>query len=294
MLVDGVFSGGGVKGFALIGAYQALEQNGITFKRLAGTSAGALIAALIAAGYKSREIIDMMNELTLKDLLDSRKAFLPSSLAKWLSLYWRMGLYKGDKLERWIEEKLLQKGIRTFSDLEQDALKLIASDLTNGKLLILPNDLQPYGINPQQFSVAKAIRMSCSLPYFFEPIKLETNQGKAIVVDGGVLSNFPIFLFDEEKQVKVRPVLGVKLSAKESEQKPRAIHNAIDLFPALFSTMKTAHDARYISRRHEKNIIFIPTKQIDTTDFELNEEKKEELIQFGFECTKKFLKTWCY
>lgn len=294
MLVDGVFSGGGIKGFALIGAYQALEKCGFRFKRLAGTSAGALIASLIAAGYTSQEITDMMNELKLEDLLDSRKTFLPIALAKWLSLYWYMGLYKGDKLEAWVEKKLLQKGIQTFSDLDESALKLIASDLTNGKLLVLPNDLQSYGINPHTFSVAKAVRMSCSLPYFFEPIKLTTNQGKTIVVDGGVLSNFPIFLFDEEKKIKKRPVIGIKLSAKESEQKPHKINNAVELFPALFSTMKAAHDARYISRRHEKNIVFIPIKQINTTDFQLNEEKKEDLIEFGFECTEKFLKTWSF
>jgi NTE family protein len=293
MLVDGVFSGGGIKGFALIGAYQALEKKGIIFKRLAGTSAGSLIAAMIAAGYSSDEIIDMMTELELKDLLDARITYLPTALAKWFMLYWKMGLYKGDKLENWIDDKLSQKGIRTFSNLETNTLQLIASDLTNGKLLVLPNDLAQYGINPLTFSVAKAVRMSCSLPYFFEPVKLKTDKGKIFVVDGGVLSNFPIFLFDEENKIKKRPVLGIKLSAKMSELKPHKIDNAIDLFAALFDTMKVSHDARYISRRHEKNIIFIPIQHMSTTGFQLDEGKKDELIKIGRDITEQFLKTWC-
>ncbi|KFL16373.1 hypothetical protein GT94_04495 [Geobacillus stearothermophilus] len=56
MNIDLVFSGGGVKGFALLGAYEAIEEKGLRWKRLAGTSAGALLAALLAAGYTAREI----------------------------------------------------------------------------------------------------------------------------------------------------------------------------------------------------------------------------------------------
>lgn len=294
MLIDGVFSGGGIKGFALVGAYQALEEKGFIFKRLAGTSAGALIAAFIAAGYKSNELVNVIHELNVKSLLDPRKIMIPSPLTKWLTLYWKMGLYKGNRLECWIEQKLAQKGIRIFADLERDALRLIASDITNGKMLVLPKDLEQYGIDPLSFSVAKAVRMSCSLPYFFEPVKLKAKNGKVIIVDGGVLSNFPIFLFDEENNLRKRPAIGVKLSARGSKHKQNKVNNAIDLFPALFETMKDAHDARYISRRHEKDIIFIPTRDVSTTEFHLSDEKKTELIQIGKKKTELFLKTWTY
>lgn len=294
MLIDGVFSGGGIKGFALVGAYQALEEKGFIFKRLAGTSAGALIAAFIAAGYKSNELVNVIHELNVKSLLDPRKIMISSPLTKWLTLYWKMGLYKGNRLECWIEQKLAQKGIRIFADLERDALRLIASDITNGKMLVLPKDLEHYGIDPLSFSVAKAVRMSCSLPYFFEPVKLKAKNGKVIIVDGGVLSNFPIFLFDEENNLRKRPAIGVKLSARGSKHKQNKVNNAIDLFPALFETMKDAHDARYISRRHEKDIIFIPTRDVSTTEFHLSDEKKTDLIQIGKKKTELFLKTWTY
>lgn len=65
--------------------------------------------------------------------------------------------------------------------------------------------------------------MSCSLPYFFEPVRLKINHRKIVIVDGGVLSNFPMWLFDRENVMKERPVLGIKLSPNINEQPPREI-----------------------------------------------------------------------
>ena len=77
-----------------------------------------------------------------------------------------MGLYKGERLEKWIAEKLRSRGIRTFADLPDQSLRIIASDLTNSTMLVLPDDLPKYHIDPNRFSVARAVRMSCSIPYF--------------------------------------------------------------------------------------------------------------------------------
>ncbi|MFD2446027.1 patatin-like phospholipase family protein [Bacillus sp. CGMCC 1.16607] len=295
MEIDGVFSGGGVKGLALIGAVCAIEKKGFTFKRVAGTSAGSIIAALIAAGYKSKEMFAMMDELNLTSFLDARRTLIPSAIAKWFLLYWRLGLYKGNELEAWIESKLAVRGIRTFSDIPPNTLRVIASDLTNGRLVVLPDDLPKYGVPIQSFSIAKAIRMSCSLPYFFEPVKLRTLEGNNIIVDGGVLSNFPMWLFDKENVKKERPVLGIKLSHGEQNQQPKnKINNAIQMFEALFETMKDAHDARYISRKHEKNIIFIPTEGILTTEFQLTDERKQTLFDLGEKQANQFFNRWSY
>jgi NTE family protein len=189
---------------------------------------------------------------------------------------------------------LAARGLRTFGDLAPDALRIIASDLTNGRLLILPDDLPKYGIDPRTFPVARAIRMSCSLPFFFEPVKLRDRVSTNIVVDGGVLSNFPMWLFDKDNVKKVRPVLGVKLSHHLTQQPTNKIKNALQMFDALFETMKDAHDSRYISRKHEKNIIFIPTEGSLTTEFQLTDEKKLELIELGKKNADKFFRSWCY
>lgn len=294
MNIDGVFSGGGIKGFALIGACEEIEERGFKFVRVAGTSAGSIIAALIAAGYTSKEIYQLIDEVDLTKLLDTRKTIIPFKLAKWLLLYWRLGLYKGNELEKWLRIKLEAKGLRTFSDLPPQTLRIIASDLSNGQMVVLPDDLPKYGISPGSFPIAKAIRMSCSIPYFFEPVRLRTKDGTNVLVDGGVLSNFPMWLFDQENIKKTRPVLGIKLSPSEYEHEKHKINNAIELFGALFETMKDAHDSRYISKKHAENIIFIPTEGIMTIEFHLTEEKKQELVNLGRERTKRFLNKWSY
>ncbi|WP_175991069.1 patatin-like phospholipase family protein [Bacillus sp. Marseille-Q1617] len=293
MDIDGVFSGGGVKGLALIGAYQAIEERGLRIKRVAGTSAGAIVAAFIAAGYSSSELKDIMEEMDIKKLLDTN-AFVSLPFIKWFRIYYRLGLYKGIALENWIEQKLKARGIYTFADLPEKSLRVIASDLSNGRLLVLPDDLEKYGISPKTFPVARAIRMSASLPYFFEPVKLRSLEGTSLLVDGGVLSNFPMWLFDRENIKKVRPVIGVKLSHNSIERPKNKIKNAIELYNALFQTMKDAHDSRYISRKHEKNIIFIPTEGVQTTEFELSKEKRSELFQMGKFQGELFLKQWTY
>lgn len=290
-----MFSGGGIKGFALIGAYEELETRGFQFKRLAGTSAGALIASLIAAGYTSEELNEILDEVAFETFLDERRTWIPFSLAKWFFLYKRLGLYKGERLQKWLASKLEKKGVRTFSDLPHQALRIIVSDLTNGRMVVFPDDLEEkYGIPAGTFSVAHAVRMSCALPYFFEPVKLRSSKGTSLMADGGILSNFPMWLFDEENVNKVRPVIGVKLSPSYQDHQKHEIRNAIGLFEALFETMRDAHDARYISRKHAKNIIFIPTEGVLTTEFMLDEERKQELITLGRSSATQFFKEWAY
>lgn len=292
MLIDGVFSGGGIKDFALIGAYQVLEEKGFQFHRLAGTSAGAILAGFIAAGYSGKEIERLLDEQNFKIFMDPRNTFLPFPFMKWFFLYWRMGLYQGNALEDWLTEKLAAKGIHSFGDLPEGSLKLIASDITNGKMLVLPDDLERYGIPTKTFSIARAIRMSCSIPFFFEPVKLNLDSGESLIVDGGVLSNFPIWLFDEPNGRKQRPVIGLKISRGHNETPVHIVNNSLNLFEALFSTMQSAHDSKYISRKHEKNIIFIPVEDTKTTDFDLSSDTKIALMEQGRKTTNNFLKNW--
>ncbi|MDR4948558.1 patatin-like phospholipase family protein [Neobacillus cucumis] len=294
MKIDGVFSGGGIKGFAILGAYEEIESRGFQFVRLAATSAGSIIAALIVAGYTSKEIYQLVDEFDLPKMLDTRKTIIPFSIAKWLLVYWKLGLYKGNELEKWMKEKLEAKGLRTFSDLPPDALRVIASDLSNGQLVVLPDDLEKFGINPRSFPIAKAIRMSCSIPYFYEPVKLRSNDGVNVIVDGGVLSNFPMWLFDTDTEKKVRPVLGIKTSPSEYEHEKHQIKNGIQLFGAIFETMKDAHDQRYISKKHVDNIIFIKAEGVSLTEFSITDEKKQKLFDIGRNHAKKFLDRWTY
>ncbi|MGM9927351.1 MAG: patatin-like phospholipase family protein [Bacillus sp. (in: firmicutes)] len=293
MQIDAVFSGGGIKGYSLIGAYQVLQEKGFVIQRCAGTSAGSILAALILAGYTGKEIEELFIQLELEKFLDSR---IVSNIPflKWLILYKKLGLYKGDRLEAWMDGKLKEKGISTFGDLPKGSLRIVASDVTNGTIAVLPDDLGKYHYDDETFSIAKAVRMSCSVPYFFEPVNLKSKKHPLYIVDGGVLSNFPMWLFDQENVKKLRPVLGIKLSGSKEELPPRKILNAIQMFGALFETMKDAHDNRYISRKHEKNIIFIPNQDTILLDMDIEIEKKKKLIQTGRSSAQQFLRSWTY
>ncbi|GAE24585.1 lysophospholipase-like family protein [Halalkalibacter wakoensis JCM 9140] len=298
MKVDGVFAGGGVKAFAFIGALQVMEEKGYEFDRIAATSAGSIIGALIKVGYTSEEIYTLLDQLDLEMFKDERMSILPFTLSKWLLLYFKLGIYKGNAFESWLRDVLAAKGVRTFGDLPKGSLKIIASDLTKGKLLVLPDDLEKYGVIPEKFPVARAIRMSCSIPYFFEPVKIydRGSGGKpSYIVDGGLLSNFPMWLFmDGNPKRWKKPAIGFQLKPELSEMPPKKIKNAVSMYRALFETMASAHDLKYIDEDHAKNIVFIPVLNVKATDFELSDEQKDKLIVLGREETNHFLKKWCY
>ncbi|ELK46246.1 patatin-like phospholipase family protein [Halobacillus sp. ACCC02827] len=293
MKVDGVFSGGGIKALAFIGALEELEEQGYKFRRLAGTSAGAILASLTAAGFTSTEIRQRVEKLSFEQLVDVSITDRLFPFLKWLLLYFRMGLYKGNKLEALLSEWLEEKGIRTFADLPEGSLKVICSDLTLGRIVVLPDDLKKvYGIDPATFSVAKAVRMSSGLPYFFIPVKIHGKRGKSFIIDGGVLSNFPLWIWEKADGCRTRPIIGMKLSDEPDKLPEQQISNAIQMFHALFKTMQQAHDARYISKTMSKDVIFIPVNDVETTDFHLSDAEKEALIELGHVHARKFLKRW--
>lgn len=294
MNIDCVFSGGGVKAFAYVGVLESMRDNNLHIVRTAGTSAGAIVASFVAAGYDVDEIRYLIDELNLKNFADPPRLSKVIPFSKWLFLYWKLGINKGDRLESWMQGHLSRKDVRTFGDIEPGHLKVVISDLSLGKLVVIPDDLERvYGLDPKFFPVAKAVRMSAGFPFFFMPKQMPGRYvRKSIIVDGGLLSNFPLWIFDNGSPKPLRPILGVKLTSIDKEIGPRNIRNAIDMFQALFSTMKQAHDARYISKTQEKNIIFVPVKNIEAVDFDISPALKEELIESGREQAAEFLKSW--
>lgn len=292
MKIDCVFSGGGVKAFAFIGVLQSLEEKKITIERVAGTSAGAIMASFLAAGYHVNEIKNHLEHIQLKHFLDPPYLSKKIPFSKWLFLYFQLGLYKGDVFEKWLGRMLAEKGIETFQDIEDGYLKIIVSDISLGKLIILPDDLERvYGVDPRTFSVSTAVRMSASFPYFFMPKQIEGIEKTSFIVDGGLLSNFPLWVF-RKNNVDLRPVLGATLSDSIEQQQPYKIKNALDMLQALFQAMLRAHDTRYIATEMQDNIIFIPVKNVKTTNLAISDQEKQTLIQLGKEKSSQFLKNW--
>lgn len=294
MKIDAVFSGGGVKSFAFLGALQSMKLKGLEIERVAGTSAGAIVAGLLAANYSLKELKDTINSLNLEALSDPPLISKVIPFSKWFYLYFKMGIYKGDRFEEWLYNRLAVKNVYTFRDIKPGYLRIVVSDLSLGKLVVIPDDLERiYGIDPDHFPIARAIRMSAGYPYFFMPMKMSGKAAvKSIIVDGGLLSNYPLWIFDRPDERNLRPVLGVKLSGDVSITDPKKITNVVDMSQALFTTMKQAHDVRYITTTHQKNTIFIPIKHVEAINFNIDEKTKERLIALGEKSAEEFLLNW--
>ena len=300
--IDAVFEGGGVKGSGLVGAVAVAEELGYHFVNLAGTSAGAIIAALVAAGYTAGELKQIMDELDYTRFKDTSMLGGIPIIGAAINLFFKKGIYEGDFFHQWIKALLEKKGIKTFGDLIIDEykddpafrykLQAVCSDISRGQLLVMPRDAADFGIDPDAMEVALAVRMSMSIPYFYKPVKMRTrDRKKAYIVDGGILSNFPIFLLDDDSLNPEWPTLGFKLVDPE-EGKPHKIFGPVTMFAALFSTMMEAHDARYIKDADFMRTIPIPTLGVHTTDFEITKERKEELYQSGVSATRNFFARW--
>ncbi|WP_163581097.1 patatin-like phospholipase family protein [Gracilibacillus saliphilus] len=295
MKIDGVFSGGGVKAFAFLGAIQAFDEKNIQFERVAGTSAGALFATFIAAGFTAKEMKEIFLHLPLENFLDQSKWSSRFPFLKWLTLYNTMGLYRGNYFEDWLNVKLMEKGLTSFSDLPSDKLKIVAADLTLNRVVVFPDDLKKnYHIDAGYFPIAKAVRSSISIPYFFRPSKIinPLTRQKSIVVDGMISSNFPLWLFERDNGKRDRPILGLQLTDPAQYYYNNKINNAVDMLKAVIGTMRKAYDTRYISENVAKDILFFPIDDVSATEFNISLEKKQELMELGYQRTIKFLSKW--
>jgi NTE family protein len=295
MQVNAVFEGGGVKAIALAGAVKEAQRRGIEFHKVAGTSSGSIIAAMIAAGYTGDEMKAIIMQTPFSAFL--KRSFLHRIrlVGPILRLLTKKGLYPGDRLERWIYHILLTKGVRTFADYGKDQVRIIASDISQGKLMVLPDDFPKYGLDPSLVPVAKAIRMSTSIPFFFDPVIFKMKDQSIYVVDGGLLSNFPLWLFDEKKENPGRtlPTLGFQLVGRGGAE-AHAIHGPLTMLQALFATMMDAHDERYIEEHNRLRTIKIPTLGVSTTQFDISPEMSLALFRSGEEAAAKFFDKWPY
>jgi len=295
MRVNAVFEGGGVKAIGLVGGIRAAEQFGFTFHHVAGTSSGAIVAALLSAGYRSEEMRHMLAANPFPQFVQKSMWDRIYGIGPTLRLFIKKGLHSQLPLKRWITEKLHAKGIERFADVPSGSLRIIASDITRGKMLVLPDDLQHYGINPDAFHIADAVVMSAALPYFFDPamIRLADKQ-ICYIVDGAILSNFPLWLFDRSTYngtAKIVPTIGYHLVGKQ-DHVPNKIKGPISMFRALFSTMMNAHDEKYIDKFDRFRTIKIPTLGIKTTDFDLSAERIEQLYESGLQAGRDFFMKW--
>lgn len=314
--VDLVFQGGGMRGIGLVGAYAVLEEQGYLPQRVAGNSAGAIVGALVAAGYSAAELYAILSEFDFRRFEDSdwahRLPLLPT-----LSLLTDLGMYRGEVLLDWLRELLAAKGVHTFRDLRYvdpdhpDAdpryrLQVIASNVSLSCALVLPQDATRLGIDPDDLGVAMAVRMSMSIPLFFEPVRMrhpETGD-EHLIVDGGLFSNFPVWLFDRQG-IPRWPTFGLRFTepdprsplveqAPPVREHPGGLHRDVDFLRSLVHFALDAHDRFYLERADYARTIPISSLGVRSTEFDLPRERVLALYEEGRAAATRFLAAWSF
>jgi len=312
---DLVLEGGGVKGVALVGAVTALAERGYSFPRVAGTSAGAVLACVVAALQRAGEPLSRLAEIA--GGLDYTRVpdhTLPGPLAGLGdagSFLLTQGLHPGSYLLDYLRSTLADLGVVTFGDLRiggphggsddpgtalppdrRYSLVVTASDLSDRRLLRLPWDYRLLGLDPDEQSVADAVRASASIPFFFRPVRV---AGRALV-DGGLLSTFPVALFDRADGAPARwPTFGVKLSARLGEHPaPTApTGNPVSFTLAVAETLLAGQDSAYVDQPCvQERTIFIDTGDTSPLDFGISAQRRAALARRGGDAAARFLAGW--
>lgn len=305
----GVFEGGGVRASAHAGAYAAAREAGIAFGRVAGTSGGSIVAALIAAGANAAYISEQLQKTDLSKFIsaaDPKESIFterPIWLALLRKLLWGMpdnlakvalnsGLYSSKPLQTWLENHLLHlSGSRReagtvgpvrFSELLLP-LHVVATDLTTGRPKVWSQESTP------DDSVALAVRCSCSIPFFYQAVE----NKQSVLVDGGAVSNLPSYVYAELiNSGQARSVLSRVLTFRliEDTSPHRKISNLLDFAARLSNAV--VGGASHIQSSLQTSVYDIPisTGSIKSTDFEgVKAEEKATLHRAGEAAVREFV-----
>lgn len=260
-----VLSGGGVKGIATLGALEYFyEKNKLdNVKTFVGTSVGAVIAAFICIGFTPRELYSVVENFNMSDLTQH----------DFLQIIKFYGIDDGSRIEDFLESLFKKKDCNkiTFKELYERFDKDL---IITGTCL---NETKLYYFNKDDFpdmQIQQAVRISMSIPFYFVPYNI---NGK-LFVDGGCMNNFPI-----DKYINRDDFVGILLC---SDNPDRKITNIEDYLCAVFSCIGEGMD---IASSKYKNVIRIICENINSVDFSICLEKKEELFHYGYAAALNFM-----
>ena len=308
-----IFEGGGVKGIAYAGAVKVLEERDIIngLVRVAGTSAGAITAALLSVGASAKDIGEIVGGTDFNQFMDDSWGVIRDTKR----LVDEYGWYKGDAFSKWMKKQLFGltgKRNLTFADLEDlkrnnpdgfRSLYVVGSNLSLSVPEVFSHETTP------DMQIWQAVRISMSIPLFFASV---TDADGDILVDGGVTWNYPVDLFDDKKylssktderlfdvpdypttkgadHVYNRESLGFRLdtrdeiaAAKEGWRAPaREIDDIADYIKALLGFMMDMSNKSHLHKNDWHRTVFIDSKGVRTTDFSLSRDKVDQLIESG-------------
>jgi NTE family protein len=308
--VDLVLEGGGVKGIGLLGAVLALADAGYKFERIAGTSAGAIVAALVTAYQRAgRDLHDL--DAVMHDLDFNRFAEgagltrVAGKLGEIVEVAVHGGGHSGDYLTEWLGAELKKVGVDTFADLrindpdsslpddQKYALVVHATDLSRRVLVRLPWDYPEYGMKADDIRVVDAVRASMSIPFYFRPVHQPTPRGTVTWVDGFLLSNYPITVFDRSDGRKPRwPTWGVKLGedTRDKDRPDKPVRSGLRMaINALHTMTSDWNQYRYEDEGITQRTVYVDTTGVSATDFAISSETQDQLFVNGKLAARTFL-----
>lgn len=291
-----VFEGGGVRGIAYGGALKALDEHGIlpNITRVAGTSAGAITAALVALDFSASDTSDILKTCKFTNFAD-RDIGIIRNLYRILTKY---GMHKGAAVRAWLVDVLKSKGIDpdiSFADLRDNPkykdLRITGTNLSRGKLVVFSADTTP------GTSVLDAVRVSMSIPIYYVPVKIQND----LYVDGGMLSNYPIRIFDSDSNISIvscgagarfnGSTLGFKVdsSAEIDGMVGFPSGNFLQYMLSVIDILHTAVQDGQANPTDNMRTVKINSGEVSTTEFDLSEKKKNFLIDRGYAATTRYL-----
>lgn len=304
MYTNLAFEGAGVRSIAQVGALQGMTQvDGLLggIQRIAGTSAGSVLALAMTVRYTPDEIGHLVSDV---DFGSSVTGWDPIRLATRYGLY--NGSYAKETLASWMKNAPLEISPQaTFEDLHQANSKWSGQyNQKNRELHIFATNLNTNGV--QRFShectpevpVLKAIRASMSIPLLFEAVEINGD----IFVDGGVVYNYPVTAFDFEDMPCRMPNPAGRDATPEPNSKtlgfyfePLVEDNDLGWdTPVQFVTelIETTHQSSHLMIASDPKIrertITIETGGIKTTNFNVSEREKWTLWRNGLEAACTF------
>jgi len=266
--------GGGVWGISYAGALEELDKVGVLggIKRVAGTSAGSIVALLLALGYGASEISKIVAQLDFTKFMDHH------SIKQLFSTY---GLYQGEfalKLFRsWIAEKLGSENA-TFKDLKESGgleLRVFASNLNTRQLHEFSYRNSP------DVPLANAVRASMSVPLFFTAVEIDDH----LFVDGGAIFDYPLLAFGD---VGISKTLGLAFAGSSSaaagnqDETSFGFHQPGEYIHRMMTVLERIQApllALYGDLREQT--ILIDTGNISSLQFKLSKEDQALLIENG-------------
>jgi predicted acylesterase/phospholipase RssA len=304
----GVFEGGGVRAAGYAGAFEAATKAGIRFNRVAGTSAGSIAAAFIAAGGTPKTIKAKLLDLDLAALqrpadpeavpfpkpgmLTSALTTIPSDFVKKLGSFVRYsGSFSSEAVREWVEatlreiitaggQTLPERPIR-FSDLPIP-LYVVAADVLQKGPKIWSSAATP------EDSVAFAVQASCSIPFYFQAV----SNDQSVFVDGGTISNLPSHVFPPSAGHPGRfaeKTLAFRLKADPSPPKAK-FADAADYAFSIADTVVSSATTIQQSLQTDIYSIEIGTSDVGSTDFaKMTKEKKNLLFANGRRAVEDFV-----